>query len=187
MEPRRPPMANVGTETAVRRDECKHFRKCEHLLRSDVSWCDQTSIDLHMRPCTCLASQISTQKEPISTSESTPALYLDKLDADRLPNAADSLQSSLGHLITMVKLKRKNSFENEKNLNILGDLWEKLMNLLSTTHAKMPCKFAKVKSVTWEMSARGRWDAPTRKPCAYRVLVPVRWGEVTSNNRLWSP
>ena len=48
-------------------------------------------------------------------------------------------------------------------------------------------KFANVKSVTWEMFARGRWNAPTRTPCVSRVIAPVRWGERMSNNRLWSP
>ena len=38
-------------------------------------------------------------------------------------------------------------------------------------------KFANVKSVTWEIFARGRWDALTRTPSVYRVIVPVRWGE----------
>ena len=33
----RPPMTNVGTETAFRLDQRKHFRKSKHLLRSEVS------------------------------------------------------------------------------------------------------------------------------------------------------
>ena len=33
----RPPMTDVGTETAFRLDERKHFRKSKHLLRSEVS------------------------------------------------------------------------------------------------------------------------------------------------------
>ena len=37
-------------------------------------------------------------------------------------------------------------------------------------------KLANVKSVTCEMFLRGRWDAPARTPCVYRVIVPVRWG-----------
>ena len=46
VEPRRPPtcMTDVGTETAFRLDQRKHFRKSKHLLRSEVNWCDQTSI-----------------------------------------------------------------------------------------------------------------------------------------------
>ena len=40
----RPPMTDVGTETAFRLDQRKHFRKSKHLFRSEVSWCD-----LHLR------------------------------------------------------------------------------------------------------------------------------------------
>ena len=40
LEPHRPPMTNVGTETAFRHDHCKHFQKSKHLLLSEVSWCD---------------------------------------------------------------------------------------------------------------------------------------------------
>ena len=32
VEPHRPPMMNVGTETAFRHDHCKHFQKSKHLL-----------------------------------------------------------------------------------------------------------------------------------------------------------
>ena len=37
VEPRRPPMTDVGTETAFRLDQRKHFRKSKHLLRSEVN------------------------------------------------------------------------------------------------------------------------------------------------------
>ena len=37
VEPRRPPLTDVGTETAFRLDQRKHFRKSKHLLRSEVS------------------------------------------------------------------------------------------------------------------------------------------------------
>ena len=37
----------LGTETAVRLDQRKHFRKSKHLLRSEVNWCD-----LHLRRST---------------------------------------------------------------------------------------------------------------------------------------
>ena len=33
----RPPMTDVGTETAFRLDQRKHFRKSKHLLRSEVN------------------------------------------------------------------------------------------------------------------------------------------------------
>ena len=53
VEPRSPPLTDVGTETAFRLDQRKHFRKSKHFLRSEVSWCDQTRIDLHLRRSTC--------------------------------------------------------------------------------------------------------------------------------------
>ena len=52
LEPRRPPMTDKGTETAFRLDQCKHFRKSKHLLRSEVNRCDQSSIELHLRRST---------------------------------------------------------------------------------------------------------------------------------------
>ena len=52
LEPRRPPMKDEGTETAFRLDQCKHFRKSKHLLRSEVNRCDQSSIELHLRRST---------------------------------------------------------------------------------------------------------------------------------------
>ena len=84
LEPRRPPMKDEGTETAFRLDQCKHFRKSKHLLRSEVNRCDQSSIELHLRlststsywwvdRSTCLASRISTQKESFPGSEFKPA------------------------------------------------------------------------------------------------------------------
>ena len=45
-------MTDVGTETAFRLDQRKHFRKNKHLLRSEVSCCDQTGIDLHLHRST---------------------------------------------------------------------------------------------------------------------------------------
>ena len=60
----------------------------------------------HLHRSTSLASRFLTQKEPIPRSEFTPALHLDILDADRLPNEAAFPRSSPGRLITMVKLKK---------------------------------------------------------------------------------
>ena len=37
VEPRRPPMTDVGTETTFRLDQRTHFQKSKHLLRSEVS------------------------------------------------------------------------------------------------------------------------------------------------------
>ena len=42
-------MKDEGTETAFRLDQCKHFRKSKHLLKSEVNRCDQSSIALHLR------------------------------------------------------------------------------------------------------------------------------------------
>ena len=99
VEPRRPPMhmTNVGTETAFRLDQRKHFWKSKHLLRSEVSWCDQTSIDLHLRRSTC-SLLVSRSINMLSVTDFDPkgiisgvrvqaGLYLDMLDADRSPNA----------------------------------------------------------------------------------------------------
>ena len=74
-------MADVGTETAFRLDQRKHFWKSNHLLRSEVNWCDQTnryspaSIYIYwwVGRSTCLASRISTQKESFPGSEFKPA------------------------------------------------------------------------------------------------------------------
>ena len=76
-----------------------------------------------------------------------------------------------------------------KNVNILGDLWQKLMSTLSTTRARV----AVWKLQTWSQQ---RLDVrqgeapklvPTRTHCVYRFIVPVRSGEGTSNIRRWSP
>ena len=50
----------------------KHFQKSKHLLRSEVSWCDQTHVDLQLHRSTCLASRILSQKEPFPRSEFAP-------------------------------------------------------------------------------------------------------------------
>ena len=95
VQPRRPPMTDVGTETAFRLDQRKHFQKSKRLLRSEVSWCDQTSIDLHPRQSTCtslrsiymLSVTDFDPKGTISEVRVHAGLYLDILDADRSPNA----------------------------------------------------------------------------------------------------
>ena len=57
----RPPMSmtDVGTETALRLDQRKHFRKSKHLLRSEVSWCD-----LHLRRSTCTIDEFRVTRCP---------------------------------------------------------------------------------------------------------------------------
>ena len=68
------------SDTAI----CKHFQKSIHLLRSEVSWCDQTWVDLQLHRSTCLASWISTQKRTISEVRVHAGAkfgHLDMLDA----------------------------------------------------------------------------------------------------------
>ena len=59
-------------------DHCMRFQKSKHLLRSEVSWYDQTKsplsvhIYIYLHRSTCLASRISIQKEPFPRSKFTP-------------------------------------------------------------------------------------------------------------------
>ena len=106
-------MTNVGTEPAFRHDEWKHFQKSKRLLRSEVSRCAPTLVDLQLHRSTCLASRISTQKKPFPRLKFMPALNLDIVDAGRSP-IADFPRSSRNRLIIMVKIKKeivKNSLE----------------------------------------------------------------------------
>ena len=74
VEPRRPPTTtNEDTETSFRHDHCIS-KKSKHLLTSEVSWCDQTRVDIELWWSTRLASRISIQKEPFPRSEFTTAL-----------------------------------------------------------------------------------------------------------------
>ena len=175
MKPCRPHMTNKGAKTAFRH---KHFKKSKHFFRSEVSWCDQTGVDLQLHRSTCLTSRISTQKEPFLRSEFTPG-YI------RTYWILINRQMQILHevlLITMVTIKKKwlkNSFEKWKNLNFLGDLWVILINTFSTTHWRMPVW----KLQTWSRLRNVRQgDAlklvPTRTPCVYRYIVPARWGDV---------
>ena len=56
-------MTDVGNETTFRLDQCKHFQKSKHLLRSEVSWCDQTSKDLHLRRSTSTSEKIDRHSQ----------------------------------------------------------------------------------------------------------------------------
>ena len=142
VEPRRPPMTDVGTETALRLDQRKHFRKSKHLLRWEVKWCNQTSftcVDLHLlvsRLINVLSVTDFDRKGIISGVRVQAGLYLDMLDADRSPNAV-SVHAGIsqvdfevdcpppappGHLlITMVKeavFCTKNEFRKMKKSRI---------------------------------------------------------------------
>ena len=138
-------MTDVGTETAFRLDQRKYFQKSKHLLRSEVNWCDQTSIELHLRRSTSTGEYRSInmlcvtdfdRKGIISGVRVQASLYLDMLDADRSPNAvsvhAGTSQVDFevdcpppappGHLlITMVKeavFCTKNEFRKMKKSRI---------------------------------------------------------------------
>ena len=145
---RRPPMKDKGTETAFRLDQCKHFRKSKHLLRSEVNRCDQSSIELHLRRSTSTSyCMVSRSINMLSVTDFDPkgiisgvrvqaGLYLDMLDGDRSPNAvsvhAGTSQVDFevdrpppappGHLlITMVKeavFCTKNEFRKMKKSRI---------------------------------------------------------------------
>ena len=77
---------------------CKDFRKSKHcLLRAEVSWCDQ-QVDLYIFTCVDLYVLVSRSINMLSVTDFVPkgiisgvrvqaGLYLDMLDADRLPNA----------------------------------------------------------------------------------------------------
>ena len=86
-----PPAMNI----LFRLDQRKHFQKSKHLLRSEVSWCDQTSKDLHLRRSTVLVSRsinmlsvTAFDPKGITSGVRVQAcLYLDMLDADWSPNA----------------------------------------------------------------------------------------------------
>ena len=122
------------------------FPKSKHLLRSEVNWCDQTSIELHLRrsvdpllvsrSINMLSVTDFDRKGIISRVRVQAGLYLDMLDADRSPNAvsvhAGTSQVDFqvdrppaappGHfLITMVKeavFCTKNEFRKMKKSSI---------------------------------------------------------------------
>ena len=144
-----------------------------------------TCVDLHMM-LTYWASWIWTQKEPFPWPGFTSALFghtgwwsIDKI------NTADSRRSSPGRLITMAKLK-KNLLKRFRKMKNKPERSRRSVRKTDEYVIYYTCectgvKFANVKSVTWETFTTGRWDAPTRTPCVYRVIVPVRRGEGTSN------
>ena len=77
VEPRRLLMTDVGTETAFRLDQRKQFQKSKHLLRSKVNWCDQTSVDLHLRRSTVMYMPSTTdfdKKRNHCRGQSSPRL-----------------------------------------------------------------------------------------------------------------
>ena len=139
-------MKEVGTETAFRLDQRKLFQRSKHLLRSEVSSCEQTSIvDLHVlggRSIYMLSVTDFDPKGTISEVRVHAGLYLDILVADQSRNAvrfhvgttqvdfevdrlppADSRPGDL--LITMVKetvILYKKEFRKMKKVVSLIDL-----------------------------------------------------------------
>ena len=117
VEPRRPLM-NVGTETASRHDQCKHFKKCKHLLRLEVIWCDKTLCIRSFSPASIYMLSVKDfdPKETISEVRVHAELYLDILDTGRSPNAAEftTFSTSLSfdhHGKTKKEIVKKKRFE----------------------------------------------------------------------------
>ena len=76
----RPPMTDVGTETAFRLHQRKHFRKSKHPLRSEVSWCDlhlrrSTCTTVSRYRSTCLASRICPKRNHFRGQSSSRPLF----------------------------------------------------------------------------------------------------------------
>ena len=116
VKPSRPSVTNADTDTAFRHDYSRSFPKVKisqkNLFRSEVGWCDQTRVDLHLhRSSMCLSSRIATQKEPIprsvksefTKSEFTLAVHLDIPDIDCSARSDSWFCPPRGHLITIVK------------------------------------------------------------------------------------
>ena len=83
-------MTDVGTETAFRLDQRKHFRKSKHPLSQRSVDAIFTCVDLHVlvsRSINMLSVTDLSQKESFPGSEFKPASIWDMLVADRSPNA----------------------------------------------------------------------------------------------------
>ena len=158
-------MTDVGTETAFRLDQRKHFRKSKHPLRSEVIWCD-----LHLRRSTWLVSRSMnmpsvtdlSQKESFPWSEFKPAsLWTCWMQIDRqmqsafMPElhrwisklTARHLQGPAGDLlITMVKetvilYKKVSKKEKKSYLSLIWKRWKREMT------ARLPVTVSSVQ--TW--------------------------------------
>ena len=145
-------MTDVGTETAFRLDQGKHFRKSKHLLTSEVNWCD-----LHLRRSTCrlLVSRsikmVSvtdlSQKESFPGSEFKPAsVWTCWMQIDRqmqsvpfMPElhrwisklTARHLQGPPGDLLinmvkeTVICIKRVSKNEKKSYLSLIWKRWKR--------------------------------------------------------------
>ena len=115
VELRRPPMTNVGTKTALTHDHCKHFQKSKHLWRSEVSWCDQTSIELCLgRRCDHQLAQIP--KEAFSEVRVHAGTIQADFEVDRHPPAYSPPGD---HLITMVRQTVKKTFQKMMKVKLV--------------------------------------------------------------------
>ena len=114
----------------------------KYFLRSDVNWCNQTCIDLHLRRSTCLASRIRTKINISEVRVHAGALFEHPgwWSIAKCSRRFTKFSWSFNHHGKSEKEMLKNCFEkwNKTNLKVLGDLWEKLMKMLSTTNAMVP-------------------------------------------------
>ena len=160
-------MTDVGTETAFRLDQRKHFRKSKHPLRSEVSWCD-----LHLRwsTCTIVSRSINmlsvtdlSQKESFPGSEFKPAsiwtcwMLIDRqMQSAFMPElhrwisklTAPHLQGPPGDLlITMVKetvILYQKEFRKMKKKSYLSLIWKRWKREMT---ARLPVTVSSVQ--TW--------------------------------------
>ena len=105
VEPPRPPMTDVGTETAFRLDQREHFRKSKHLLRSESVDVIFTCVELHdivpvSRSINMLSITDFVPKGIISGVSVQAGLHLDMLDADRSPNMQSAFLPELHRWIS---------------------------------------------------------------------------------------
>ena len=162
-------MTDVGTETAFRLDQHKHFRKSKHPLRSEVNWCDlhRACVDLHVlvsRSINMLSVTDLSQKESFPGSEFKPdSIWTSWMQIDRqmqsafMPElhrwisklTARHLQGPPGDLLITMVLKVKETVilyqkefrKNEKKsyLSLIWKRWKREMT------ARLPVTVSSVK------------------------------------------
>ena len=178
----RPPMTNVGAETASRHD---------HLQASP--W-KETSLEVRgqlLRSNLCRSSTASTYM--LSVTRFRPKRnHFDSQSSRRAKfghtgcwsiakrRFSTKFSKSFAHLGK--RNDKKIVSKNEKKPEGLGDLWKKIDEYIIDHAWEDGCvKIANMKSVK-KCSSGGRCHVPTRTPCVCRFLF---W--LTANNRLWSP
>ena len=180
VEPHRPPVINVGTETAFRKDHRKLFQKRKHLkiLGLEVSWCD------HRLP--------QTPKEAFSEVRVHGGTTQVDFEVDR-PPPADSPPGDL--LITMVK-ERVIIYKNR-----VSKKWKKV-KLVRISHwsdsdenaidFQIACDFVKHANVVIGLRKEifAKTHTATHKPTSAQRLIVTTMTHThthTPDNRLWSP